>query len=355
LSLAAAEPMAVTSAHPPRLLDNLWRTFAWSMVVTALLFLFNDYLIFWRDWPGFLNFLGDRGWFGISAPAKPLSEEAITLGWLQAASYLGAVIACGVYVFRWPGRSLRADSATMTALATYIVRGAFWAVMLIGLVDILISFLRIEGLLEPLAGAQLTANLGRPEYRGTYVHYPLLALGFVIAFFVRGLGFTWLALLVVLAEFQIVITRFVFSYEQAFMGDLVRFWYAALFLFASAYALVEEGHVRVDVFYANFSRKRKARVNLLGSLLLGLPVCWVILSTGMWGRGNSINSPMLSFEISQSRYGLFVKYLMSGFLVVYAVSMIVQFCSYILNSIADLRGQPRDREMAVDEHPVGGE
>ena len=50
--------------------------------------------------------------------------------------------------------------------------------------------------------------------------------------------------MVVLAEFAIVVSRFVFSYEQAYMGDLVRFWYAALFLFASAYALSHEGHVR---------------------------------------------------------------------------------------------------------------
>jgi len=331
-------------------LDNLMRVFAWSMTVTALMFLFNDYLIFWRDWPGFLNFLGDRGWFGIHPPGKPLGSEAITLGWLQTTAYLGAIVACAVYVYRRPDRSLRAESISLTALAAYIVRGAFWAVTLIGLVDMLISFLRIEGFLEHLVGMQLTTELSRPQYRGTYVHYPLLALGFVIDWFVRGMGFTWLALLVVLAEFQIVISRFVFSYEQAFMGDLVRFWYAALFLFASAYALIEEGHVRVDVFYANFSTKRKAWVNLFGSLLLGLPVCWVILSTGMWGRGNSINSPMLSFEITQSQYGLYVKYLMSGFLVVYATSMIVQFCGYILSSIADLRGEPGGRNIQAEDH-----
>lgn len=41
------------------------------------------------------------------------------------------------------------------------------------------------------------------------------------------------------------------------MADLVRFWYAALFLFASAYTLLEEGHVRVDVFYAGFRRARR--------------------------------------------------------------------------------------------------
>ena len=48
------------------------------------------------------------------------------------------------------------------------------------------------------------------------------------------------------------------------MADLVRYWYAALFLFASAYTLYEEGHVRVDVIYAGLSDKVKAYVNAWG-------------------------------------------------------------------------------------------
>jgi TRAP-type mannitol/chloroaromatic compound transport system permease small subunit len=172
------------------------------------------------------------------------------------------------------------------------------------------------------------------------VHYPLILISLVIAYFTRTLGFTWLALLVVIAELQIVIARFIFSYEQAFMGDLVRFWYAALFLFASAYTLTEEGHVRVDVLYAGFSERKKAWSNALGSLFLGLPLCWIILSMGMAGRATVINSPLLSFETSQSGFGLYVKYLMAGFLAVFAVSMMVQFTSYFLSSVADLRGEP---------------
>ena len=62
-----------------------------------------------------------------------------------------------------------------------------------------------------------------------------------MAYVGRDISFTWLDLMCVLAEFLIVVTRFVFSYEQAYMVDLVRFWYAGLFLFASAYTLVEEG------------------------------------------------------------------------------------------------------------------
>ena len=55
------------------------------------------------------------------------------------------------------------------------------------------------------------------------------------------MGFIWVAVLVVGREFLIVLSRFIFQYEQAFQGDLVRFWYAALYLFASAYALIHEG------------------------------------------------------------------------------------------------------------------
>ena len=88
------------------------------------------------------------------------------------------------------------------------------------------------------------------------IHMPLAAVGLVIAAFARrSLGFHWLALLVMIAEMAIVLSRFVFSYEQAFQGDLVRF-YAGLFLFASAHTLFEDGHVRVDVLYAHSDRPR---------------------------------------------------------------------------------------------------
>ena len=125
-------------------------------------------------------------------------------------------------------------------LLPILLRACFWAVFTRWyLLTSVISFLRVEGFLKShVRGSQWQLTLGRSVFRGTYVHYPLIILSFVIAFFVRGLGFTWLALLVVVAEFQIVISRFVYSYEQAFMGDLVRMWYAALFLFASSYALI---------------------------------------------------------------------------------------------------------------------
>ncbi|MGI9407515.1 MAG: hypothetical protein ACR2O4_14180, partial [Hyphomicrobiaceae bacterium] len=64
-----------------------------------------------------------------------------------------------------------------------------------------------------------------------------------------------------------------------------------------------------------------------------------------------INAPILSLETSQSGYGMYVKYLMAGFLGVFAVSMMIQFSSYLLESVADYRGDPGGKEHPEDEDP----
>ena len=74
----------------------------------------------------------------------------------------------------------------------------------------------------------------------------------------------------------------------------------------------------------------------------------MLLMQGMAGRGNSINNPLLSFEISQSAYGMYVKYLMAAFLVVFAVTMLIQFVGYLLKNIAGLI-DPEDPD-ATENH-----
>lgn len=336
-------------------LTRMLRVLAGASVAAVLLFLINSYLTFWQQWPGVPEFLAHRQWLGLGPLASPLEGAAVTFGWIQFLLYPAAVAGVIGYVLMSPRIGLRTESSRLAALSAFVIRGAFYAVLLIGLVDWVISAVRVEGALGALVGQPLADELGRPTFRGIYVHYPLLVIAFIIAFFSRSLGFPWLALLIVIAEFQIVLSRFVFSYEQAYMGDLVRFWYAALFLFASAYALPHEGHVRVDVFYARFTKIGKARTNAFGSLLLGLPLCWVILTTGLWEKGNALISPLISYEISQAGFGMYIKYLMAGFLIIYATSMAIQFTSYFLNAVADLRGEPGGaEEEVVDEEHHGG-
>ena len=323
-------------------MHQLIRIAAALMVLAVFVFLLDNYAVFWLEWPGLTRMLAHLGI--LEGNGKPIPDESLIYGWVE----LTVVAACGLavvlLVLRSPSRSLDRDADLYTAIAAYLVRGAFWSVFFIGLADMFISFLRVEGLLPALVGDHLATQLGRSIFRGSYIHYPLMAAGFIIALFTRTLGFIWLALLIVAAEFLIVLTRFVFSYEQVFMGDLVRFWYAGLFLFASSYTLVHDGHVRVDVFYANFSPRGKALTNAYGSLLLGLPLCWNILIQGMAGKGSMINSPMLSFEIAQSGFGMYTKYLMAGYLVVFAVTMAIQFTAFFLSNFQVLSQPTKEGE-----------
>ena len=328
----------------------LLRVFSWLIVSLTLLFLVNNYLIFWRGWPGLWIFFANQEWFGFSPLRRPLNEGNQMLGWIQTIALISIILLNILFVAKTPKRKLGEDSVILNRFAAYLTRSFFWAVFIVGCFDIVISFLRVEDFLEPLFGDVMAVELGRSVFRGTYIHYPLVILSFFIAYFVRGLGFTWLALLVVVAEFQIVISRFVYSYEQAFMGDLVRMWYAALFLFASSYALVTEGHVRVDVLYSRFKLRTKAISNALGCLLLGVPLCWVILLTGMWYKGSSLNSPLLSFEVYQQGFGMYTKYLMVGFLVVFAVCMLVQFMGYFLKCTAELIGEEIEENLEFQEN-----
>jgi len=281
--------------------------------------------------------------FGFAAVAAESGTADLT--WLQLGFYPAGFAAAVIYVFKTRERQLRDDSQRISNLNTFLIRAAFFAVLYVGVADAIISFLRVEGFLPALFGDELGTDLGKSQFRGTFVHMPLIGAAIVTACFSRTLGFHWLGLMAVIAELLIVITRFLFSYEQAFMSDLVRFWYAGLFLFASAYTLLEEGHVRVDVLYAAFKDRTKGIVNAIGCVLLGMSMCWVIIIYGMGSRSAIINSPLLSFEVTQTGFGMYVKYWMAGFLAIYAMTMLMQFSGYFLESIADFLEEPNKRQI----------
>jgi len=311
-------------------LENFLNYLALASAFSGAAYVANNFITFIFNMPGLFGFLGALG-LPLSNSGSDYSGLALMVGALQSLSYVLALV--------WPVKILSSQQAgarnfqTLDRAAELIIAASFWSVMLVGVADAAISFVRIENMLPAIVGDELALALGKPSFRGVYVHIPLVFLGILIAVMRRGIDFIWLAALIVFAELAIVITRFIFSYEQAFMGDLVRFWYAALFLFASAYTLIHDGHVRVDVLYANFNEKLKAKVNIWGTVLLGSPLCWIVLTRGLWNDTSPFNLALLNFEVTQQGFGMYVKYIMSGFLVVFAISMLFQFSSFLVSQL----------------------
>ena len=314
-------------------LSILIRIFSYSILALTFIFLINNVLTVWFDWPGVKKLFSHYELFGFKKLNKPLEGLAINLSYIQFLFYFLSFVAVIIFVFKSLNQTLQTDSEILKKITAYVIRSSFWAVLIVGVVDFLISFMVVEKLVEPIFGEQVKINLVKPAFRISYIHFPLIIASFVIGYFTRSVGFIWLAVLVVGSEFLIVVSRFIFQYEQAFQGDLVRFWYAALYLFASAYALIHEGHVRVDVLYANFSERKKAWTNAIGSLILGIPLCLIVIFLGMGGKASIINGPVISFEITQQgSNGLYLLYLMAVYLAVFAVSMLTQFTSYFMSS-----------------------
>ena len=326
--------MTSASAHPeiprhgkPAVIPRL---FGWSILTVLLAFLLNNVLVVWFGFPGVSGLMAGGG----------------AGGWIHAALYALAIALAAAFVLSSQNTSLRWDAHRVHSFNLYLVRALFFTVLFVGIADAGVAFLRAENFVEPLLGEAAARNFSRPNWVGTWIHGPLIVLAFVVAGFTRTLGFTWLALLIVAAELLIVISRFVFSYEQALMGDLVRYWYAALFLFSSAYTLYEEGHVRVDILYAGFNRRSRGKVNAIGTILLGMTTAWVILAIGFGGPQSIINAPVKNFEISQAGpFGMYAKYQMAAYIGVFAITMLIEFVSYFFDAVADRRGEPGHREV----------
>lgn len=312
----------------------LVRIIGWAILGILAAFLINNVLI-----------VG----FGVPKASVAFSGGN-ALAFLPVLIYAVAIVLSVMYVLRANTTALRWEARQLHKLNIYIIRACFLTVLLVGVVDATIAIMRVEKLLFYFMDADSAKLFGLSNFVGPYVHIPLIIFSFVLAIFTRTLGFTWLALMIVAAELLIVISRFVFSYEQALMGDLVRYWYAALFLFASAYTLFDEGHVRVDVLYAGFTSKTRGFVNAIGSIFLGISTCWVILTIGLKGKQSIINAPVMNFEITQTgTVGMFVKYQMAVFLAIFAITMMIQFVSYFFEAVADYRGE----EGHVDHVPTG--
>lgn len=310
------------------------RIFGWGMLAMLAGFAINNVLVV--------------GW-GMPTVRELLAGKA-TIGetWILLAVLALCLIPAVLYVLRTQRMALRADALRIHSFNLYLIRAAFWSVMLVGLVDATLALSRVENLLPIFFDDAMVKDLGRARFVGPYIHIPIILASMVIALFSRTLGFHWLTLMIVMAELGIVISRFVFSYEQALMADLVRYWYAALFLFASSYTLFDDGHVRVDVLYAGFGQTTRGFVNAWGAIFLGMSTCWVILLIGFNGKQSIINSPVTNFEVTQSgSTGMFVKYQMAAFLGIFAATMLIEFVAYFFESVADRRNQPGRREIAA--------
>ena len=83
----------------------------------------------------------------------------------------------------------------------------------------------------------------------------------------------WLALAMALVTAAVVFLRYGLNTGSIAAQEAVTYMHGCLLMLGAAFALKHGAHVRVDIFYRNFSPRARAWVNSLGGIVFLMPLC----------------------------------------------------------------------------------
>ncbi len=150
-----------------------------------------------------------------------------------------------------------------------------------------------------------------------------------------GRSIAWLTLGMVLITFAIVVFRYMFSLGWIWLQESVSYLHAFVFMLGAAYTFKHDGHVRVDIFYRNYTPRQRALVNLLGNLLLVLPVC-IFIFFNSW---DNVITSWVRLEGSEETDGLDLVYVLKTCMLLMPVLVSLQGIAHILSNGLILCGE----------------
>lgn len=162
----------------------------------------------------------------------------------------------------------------------------------------------------------------------------LAALRNLIA--LSGKAIAWLTLAMVLLTFTIVVLRYGFNMGWIWLQESLTYLHVAVFSVVAAWALQQDGHVRVDIFYAGMTPKNRARVDLLGTLIFLIPFCVFILVVSWPYVANSWKL----LESSREAGGLPLVFLLKSLIMVMPALLLGQAFINLTDAWKILRSEP---------------
>lgn len=153
-----------------------------------------------------------------------------------------------------------------------------------------------------------------------------------------GRGIAWLTLLMVLCQFAIVVLRYAFNTGWIAMQESILFMHALVFMLGAAYTLKQDGHVRVDIFYRKLGARGKAWVDLLGTLILLLPVNLFIF----WVSWDYVASSWALLEGSREAGGLPGVFLLKSTMLLMACLLVLQGLAMLARNLCTILGTDKE-------------
>ena len=146
-----------------------------------------------------------------------------------------------------------------------------------------------------------------------------------------------LLLLMILNVFYDVIMRYLFNNVSIGMQELEWHLFSAMFLLGIGYALNEDAHVRVDVFYDRFSARTKAMINIIGIVLFLIPFSLLVIHFA----DDFVYESFQLGERSGDPGGLPYRWLIKSVIPLSFMFLILSGVCFVLKQIQVLRGEVR--------------
>jgi TRAP-type mannitol/chloroaromatic compound transport system permease small subunit len=141
----------------------------------------------------------------------------------------------------------------------------------------------------------------------------------------------WLALIMVLVQFCIVIGRYVFGFNSIAAQESVLYMHATLFMLGAGYTLLVDKHVRVDVFYAKASPTTRTRIDIFGHIFLLIPSMIALL---YWSWPSVRNSwKILEGPISVG--GIEAVFLLKSLIPAFCILILLQSLSLLIRLLLE--------------------
>jgi TRAP-type mannitol/chloroaromatic compound transport system permease small subunit len=136
-------------------------------------------------------------------------------------------------------------------------------------------------------------------------------------------------LLMTVNVFFDVVMRYFFRNSSVGMQEMEWHLFSIMILFGVSVALLEEGHVRVDFLYDRFSVRKKAVINIIGTVFFLLPLALLVFFTSF----EFVMDSYKIHEISENPGGLHYRYIIKGMIPLAFAVLIFYSIGYTIKNI----------------------
>ena len=156
---------------------------------------------------------------------------------------------------------------------------------------------------------------------------------------IAGKVLSVILLLMALNVFFDVVMRYFFHNSSVGMQEMEWHLFSIVILFGVSVSLLDEAHVRVDFLYDRYSARKKAMINIIGTIFFLLPLALLIL----FGSFDFVNDAYQIMEISEDPGGLPFRWVVKGMIPLAFLFLIFTAVGYIVKNINIYRSHLPDK------------